>query len=188
MFVVGGFAESAYIQESLTSEFGRDVKVYIPDEAGMCVMKGAVLFGHDIQYITSRIARFNYGIPFTKPFDASKHDIRRKTIIAGEEKIEMLRILVHKGQRLKVSDIVSKTRSFAVGQESAALRLMSTDIDTDDPTHPSVTQLEMIIIANPNIDKEGRRVTVSLQFGSTDILMKVVDHDTGTEVQTMVGF
>ena len=188
MFVVGGFAESAYLQEFLTSEFGRNVKIYIPEEAGMCVIKGAVLFGHNTEYITSRIARFNYAIPFYRRFDESKHDIRRKVTLRGKEMISILETLVHKGQKLKISDTVSVAGSFTEGEEIAETPLMSTDTDTDDPKHPSVTILEKIEFRNANIQKKERKITNTLQFGGTDILMKVFDHDSGKEAQATVQF
>ena len=104
--------------------------------------------------------------------------------IRGRERIKILKTLVHKGQRIYCSDIVSQTTTPTPGAKTARFRLMSTPTDTDDPDHPSVTLLETIKMTNPNIEKS----TVSLQFGGTDILMKAVDHDTGNEVHAMVQF
>ena len=169
MFLVGGFAESAYLQECITSEFGRDVNIFIPEEAGMCVMKGAVLFGHDTDYITSRIARLNYEIPLYYPFDEAKHDIRRKETVHGKERIYLLKMFVRKGQRIKVSEIVSENCTLRVGQEKANFPLYSTECDTDNPKDASANLLETITISNSNVEKEDREVTISLRFGGTDI-------------------
>ena len=188
MFIVGGFAGSAYLQEFFTAEFDRYMKILVPEEAGMCVMKGAVLFGHDSKYISSRISRFNYGLLKDIPFRKSKHDENRKFVKDGREWIKVLKTLVRKGQTLNVSDIVSSTTTFRDGLEIVPITLMCTEIDTENPHHPSTTLLEVIVVTNPNTETKRRKITTSLQFGGTDIAMKVVDHDTGKEIQSTVQF
>ncbi|KAH3704788.1 heat shock 70 kDa protein 12A-like [Dreissena polymorpha] len=63
--MVGGFSESPLLQEAIRSMFpGKHVT--IPQDAGLAVMKGAVMFGHNKRQIVSRIARFTYGISVFK--------------------------------------------------------------------------------------------------------------------------
>jgi len=45
ILLVGGFAESKLMQDAVKNAF-KDRSVIIPEEAGLAVMKGAVLFGH----------------------------------------------------------------------------------------------------------------------------------------------
>jgi len=40
MFVVGGFAESPLLQASLRREFGHILRVLIPQEVGLVILKG----------------------------------------------------------------------------------------------------------------------------------------------------
>ncbi|KAH3842748.1 hypothetical protein DPMN_116252 [Dreissena polymorpha] len=57
LLMVGGFSESEMMQDAIKNEF-RSCRVFIPDDAGLCVMKGAVIFGHRPVAITSRVSRY----------------------------------------------------------------------------------------------------------------------------------
>ncbi|VDI42555.1 Hypothetical predicted protein [Mytilus galloprovincialis] len=46
VIMVGGFSECELVQMAVRNEFGTERKIIIPDEAGLAVLKGAVLFGH----------------------------------------------------------------------------------------------------------------------------------------------
>jgi hypothetical protein len=40
LFLVGGFAESAMLQADVRKEFGQQVKIVIPQEASLAILKG----------------------------------------------------------------------------------------------------------------------------------------------------
>ena len=56
ILMVGGFSESPYIQQCIRERFEgqNNVKCLIPCEAGLAVLKGAVIFGRQPESITSR--------------------------------------------------------------------------------------------------------------------------------------
>ena len=56
ILMVGGFSESQYIQQRVKERFEgqNNVRVMIPMEAGLAVLKGAVVFGRQPQSISSR--------------------------------------------------------------------------------------------------------------------------------------
>ena len=56
ILMVGGFSESPYIQERVKERFEgqNNVRVLIPQEAGLAVLKGAVVFGRQPSSISSR--------------------------------------------------------------------------------------------------------------------------------------
>ena len=45
MLLVGGFADSALLREEITDKFFKDYRVLVPRNAGIAVLKGAVMFG-----------------------------------------------------------------------------------------------------------------------------------------------
>ena len=58
ILMVGGYSESAILQSAIRSAFkGR---VLVPADASLCVLKGAVAFGHNPTIVTSRVARKTY--------------------------------------------------------------------------------------------------------------------------------
>ena len=188
MFVVGAFAESAYIQDFLTSTFSGSMDVLIPEEAGMCVMRGAVLFGNDTKTITSRIARFNYYTACYLPFDIDKHDPSRKIRKEKEDEVRVLDRLIFKGQRMNVDDVVE--RKYTAGYETGTtfyFPLYCNDgVTTDDPDHPSVTLLEELKFESPNVSNPDRQIKYLIRFGGTDISMTAIDEDSGIEASTTV--
>ena len=190
LFLVGAFGESGYTQELFTSQFSKDIDIYTPEEAGMCVMKGAVLFGHDTSAITGRISRFNYSIEEWVAFRPKKHDPKRKVTINGTERVHRLETLIKRGQRINIDDVVTTTRQHNHPSNTCAhLILFCTENDeTDDPKHPSVTRLEKITVDSPDVSNKDRKMKVSLRFGQTDILFKAIDVDSGNEAVSTVSF
>ena len=61
ILMVGGFSESAMLQNAVQKNFP-DKRVVIPVEAGLAVLNGAVLFGHNPVSVTERVCRFTYGV------------------------------------------------------------------------------------------------------------------------------
>ena len=189
IFVVGGFADSAYLQELFMLEFGRKATILIPEEAGMAVMKGAVLFGHDTSAITSRIARYHYGVPGCPKFDPAKHDPARKISVQGKDRIDIITPYVRKGQRISAEEVIEHTRyPLSADKDTVSFFLLCTSVDgIEDPKHPSITKLAKITVVSPitKVAKD-RKVKVSLRFGGTDILFRAVDVNSGYEAQATI--
>ncbi|XP_052235934.1 heat shock 70 kDa protein 12A-like isoform X4 [Dreissena polymorpha] len=69
-------------QETIRMEFPR-MKVIIPTDAGLSVLKGAVIFGHSPTFIKERISKYTYGTNASGRFDDSKHPLEKRTLIGG---------------------------------------------------------------------------------------------------------
>lgn len=76
ILMVGGFSESTMLQDALRNAFPTK-KFVIPNEAGLAVLKGAVIFGHEPSTIGYRISRFTYGIKTSVDFDCKQHPASR---------------------------------------------------------------------------------------------------------------
>ena len=72
ILMVGGFSESPILQARIKNEF-RNCRIVIPNEPGLAVLKGAVLFGHNPCSISERIAKYWYGIASFKSPDPKIH-------------------------------------------------------------------------------------------------------------------
>ena len=79
VIMVGGFSESQMTQTAVR-ESCPTAKVVIPQDAGLAVLKGAVLFGFEPHTLRSRICRYNYGISCLLPFEGNndKYEYRQK--------------------------------------------------------------------------------------------------------------
>ena len=73
LFMVGWFSTSKYLTDAVRKAFGDKVKVLIPEDPALAVLKGAVQFGWKTDYVRTRIARKTYGVAIDEIFDKSKH-------------------------------------------------------------------------------------------------------------------
>lgn len=84
ILMVGGFSESYILQTEIRNAFP-NCQVIVPEEAGLAVLRGAVLFGLYPRVINSRVARFTYGVDMNAIFDPEIHDKFKKEVIEGVE-------------------------------------------------------------------------------------------------------
>ncbi|XP_062593470.1 heat shock 70 kDa protein 12B-like [Saccostrea cucullata] len=83
LIMVGGFSESKMVQSIFRESFpGYDVK--IPLDAGLAVLKGAVIFGYDSSVIQTRICPYTYGIAVLKRFNPHLHDKSKSFLEDGQ--------------------------------------------------------------------------------------------------------
>ena len=87
ILMVGGFSECPLIQDAVQVAFPGK-RIIIPEDAGMSVLKGAVLFGHRPDFIQSRVMKCSYGVKTNIPFDKRRHDVKQKVLMDGEEKCD----------------------------------------------------------------------------------------------------
>ena len=72
ILLVGGFAESPMLQEAVREAF-RNKKVIVPQDAGLAVLKGAVLYGHEPMTISARVCKYTYGVDIDVEFNKDIH-------------------------------------------------------------------------------------------------------------------
>ena len=83
IILVGGFAESEVVQCLFKDSFP-EYNIKIPFQAGLAVLKGAVIFGFDSSIIKSRKCPCTYGISLLRKFNPQTDD-RSKTCIMGNQ-------------------------------------------------------------------------------------------------------
>ena len=94
IFIVGGFGQCPYLQEEIKKNFEkRNRSVLIPDEGNLCVVKGAVMFGHKPDFMSSRIARYTYAYLDKRLYDPSKD--KDKETIAVSNLVKHLQNVVY---------------------------------------------------------------------------------------------
>ncbi|KAK3611842.1 hypothetical protein CHS0354_040516 [Potamilus streckersoni] len=99
IMMVGGFSESKMLQEVIIKLFP-EKRVIVPPQAGLAVLKGAVLFGHNPSAIGHRVCRFSYGVKTSVAFVKGKHSETRESIL--EMKIYVLIYLISMFIKAKV--------------------------------------------------------------------------------------
>ncbi|KAK3109162.1 hypothetical protein FSP39_024381 [Pinctada imbricata] len=79
ILMVGGFSESPLLVSAVRDAFpGKHV--IVPRDAGLAVLKGAVIFGHDPAVFSERISKFTYGVRCEGPFNPEIHPQKFKYV------------------------------------------------------------------------------------------------------------
>lgn len=192
MLLVGGFAESIFLQEEIKKKFSVRCKVLVPRHASIAVAQGAVIYGNKPTTITERVISTTYGVECCTDFIPGVHPEEKKSFINGsEECMDVFSCLVREnkiikvGQRIKniyhppTSDTTSVFINFHV----------TTNPDTKYTTDPGVNQIGSIRIETPDTSKgTDRDIEVSMYFGGTEITATAWDVSSGNKAQTTLDF
>jgi len=190
ILLVGGFAESKLMQDAVKSAF-RDRTVIIPEEAGLAVLKGAVLFGHRPRLVSSRCVPFTYGYGVARPFDDSKHSPEQLWIDSyGDrranncfEKVVEIGTSVDVGEDIKAPSKLLLQKD----KERPLCIYASTDRDPEYITDPSCTKVGKLNLGKATGEtKDDNTVQVYFTFGDAELKATVKFLKTGTVVSKTI--
>ncbi|XP_013402235.1 heat shock 70 kDa protein 12A [Lingula anatina] len=183
--LVGGFSESPLLQQAVKDAFRDGHQVVIPpEEAGLAIVKGAVLYGHNPTVIQRRVSSMTYGIECVADFTDGVHPDEFKINIAGRDKCKnVFKTFVEAGSSVQIGENVTH-RFKAVVPFKHTMQLpvyVSSSKDAKYTTDPDTTPLGKISVSVPGQNDPGkeRLVEVRMGFGDTEIHVTAVDLTTG---------
>lgn len=181
LLLVGGFSECTLIQEAVREKFP-SCKVLVPEESGLAVLRGAVLFGHKPAYIASRQSRCTYGIAWDPPFDPSVHDQKHKEMINGQQScINAFDIIMQKGNSTLIGTTVKKNYWSKKKSNLTRFRIFTTEkynpvyIDEEGCNFLGEAVIDIADASTVH------HLKVEISFGNTEISLKAVDSDSGNQ-------
>uniref|UniRef100_A0A8W8L5J3 Heat shock 70 kDa protein 12B n=1 Tax=Magallana gigas TaxID=29159 RepID=A0A8W8L5J3_MAGGI len=193
ILLVGGFAESPMLQ-SVVREAFINKNVIIPKEAGLAVLKGAVICGHEPQNISGRICRYTYGVKVNNKFDGTIHPHFKKILHNNIEYCDdIFNIHVRVGQIVKVGE-PQVTQTYTVieaDQKSIEFKIYtSKNTEPTFVTDEGCKYLGTLTIDMPDTSKgTNRGAIVHMTFSGTEITVTAVDRDNPERsVSTKVDF
>ncbi|XP_061164545.1 uncharacterized protein LOC133173581 [Saccostrea echinata] len=186
IILVGGFSQSEIIVKQFEKRF-RKYKVIIPTDPGLAVLKGAVMFGQDINIITSRISPHTYGFDTMQYFMTGDPQNKRKKIDDTYYCVDIFEKMVAIGESVDVGKTVEK-EVFAASAEMTKMVLKFYQSNEENPQFVTDKGCECIgelLVDMPDVrgGKE-RSVLVSIKFGETEIMVCGVDKTTGNRQET----
>ncbi|CAG2207883.1 unnamed protein product [Mytilus edulis] len=192
IIMVGGFSESHMIQAKVKEAFP-NMNVIIPAEAGLSVLKGAVIFGHLPKAISARKAKYTYGLATMTKFVKGKHREDKKETIGNQVKCkDIFSVHVEKGETLELDKAQSERSYNPVEPEQKEIIFQFYITDSDDPmyvTDSGCTHIGKMVVKIP--DTSGgldRQVKVQLIFGGTELKVKAIIEKTNQEVTAKLQF
>ncbi|XP_071139076.1 heat shock 70 kDa protein 12A-like [Mytilus edulis] len=167
ILLVGGFAECKMIQNSLKTAFP-SINIVLQDDSCILVLKGAVLFGYKSDIISSRIARYTYGVSIHRAFNKSIHDRKRKIIKNGKERCDnIFDPFMKMNTSIPLAHTIRKTYS-THEETGCSFNVYITDsenvmyTDTDECTFLGKSK-----VCISNTDRRKRYMKVLFNFGDT---------------------
>lgn len=192
ILMVGGFSESPFLQAKIRSSFP-DRKVVVPHGAGLAVLKGAVLYGHCPRTISSRVAKYTYGIATNTPFQKNFHQNSKKKVIGGVEYCQdIFDRHVERGQELNIDEVQSEKCYLPLTANQQRLRF---GIYTSPHAAPSyIDETGSAFLGDMTVDipstKGGtkREVVVKMIFGGTELKLEAKEKRTGKITSAQFNF
>ncbi|XP_069129994.1 heat shock 70 kDa protein 12A-like [Argopecten irradians] len=193
IMLVGGFSESPVLQSKVREAFP-DIRMVVPPEAGLAVLKGAVIFGHEPETITTRISKYTYGIDTSVKFEEGVHDPAKLfTTSYGEDRCECIfAIHVCIGDSIDIDKPQARER-YKVNepdQKVATLKVyVSTQKDPMYTTDPGCLKIGELRIDMADTSRGLERgVDVRMIFGNTELEVQATDIFTGESVTAAFDF
>jgi hypothetical protein len=184
LLLVGGFSDCLLIREAVNNAFC-DKTIIMPEEAGLSVLKGAVLFGHRPDYVQSRVMRYTYGLGNCPLFDPKQHDRERMCVVEGEEHCSNVFL-----KMVEIGQEVTSGTKFPVAFSTIFKRqgLVNISFYVSTSKNPMYTDEDSCsFLGSANIEFEdpcddGRWVDIENIFGNSEISMTAVDRNSGKTI------
>lgn len=184
ILMVGGFSESLFLHDTMKEHFPKK-HIIVPDEAGLAVLKGAVLFGHDPQVIVSRVAKVTYGVNTLSKVqdDREVQDRRRIKEIRGVKyEKNVFSKHVTKGDDLVLEEAQEKKTYFPIYPDQKSVQFSVYTSTKENPKYvdeEGCKNLGSFDVKIPDTtDGTDRKVLVKFIFGGTEIKVQGVDEKT----------
>lgn len=195
LFLVGGFAESPLLQSAIREVFDSKMKVIIPQEVGLTILRGAVLFGMDPTVVRVRRAAMTYGVGVLNRFIVGTHPRNKLVKKSGVDWCtDVFDKFVTCDQPVKLGESVTRRyASTKPGKASTVITIYSTEAENVNfVTDDGVKKCGQLVLEIPQIDdcdpSKPRELKASMIFGDTEIRVTAVDSLSGNEAKASINF
>ncbi|XP_062436420.1 heat shock 70 kDa protein 12A [Rhea pennata] len=194
LFLVGGFAESPLLQQAVQSAFGSRCRVIIPQDVGLTILKGAVLFGLDPAVIKVRRSPLTYGVGVLNRFVEGKHPPEKLLIKDGTRWCtDVFDKFISADQSVALGETV--TRSYTPAKPSQLVIVINIYSSEQDNVS-FITESGVKKCGTLRLDLTGtdasvpnrREIKTLMQFGDTEIKAIAIDVATSKSVKVGIDF
>nr|XP_010589856.1 heat shock 70 kDa protein 12B isoform X2 [Loxodonta africana] len=201
LFLVGGFAESAVLQHAVQAALGaRGLRVVVPHDVSLTILKGAVLFGQAPGVVRVRRSPLTYGVGVLNRFVPGRHPPDKLLVRDGRRWCtDVFERFVAAEQSVALGEEVRRSYCPArPGQRRVLINLYCCAAeDARFITDPGVRKCGALSLdlepANCGPDPAGaspgrREIRAAMQFGDTEIKVTAVDVSTNRSVRAAIDF
>ncbi|OWK07591.1 hypothetical protein Celaphus_00008720 [Cervus elaphus hippelaphus] len=195
LFLVGGFAEAPLLQQAVQAAFGDKCRVIIPQDVGLTILKGAVLFGLDPAVIKVRRSPLTYGVGVLNRYVEGKHPPEKLLVKDGTRWCtDVFDKFISADQSVALGELVKRSYTPAKpSQLVIVINIYSSELDdVSFITDPGVKKcgtlrLDLTGASSANVPAR-REIQTLMQFGDTEIKATAVDIATSKSVKVGIDF
>lgn len=179
--LVGGFSESPLIQDFIRQKFP-DMQIISPEDPALAVVKGAVMFGHKPDFITSRITRHTFGRRIRPLFDESNHNPNKRVKGEnGDRCRDVFETFMERNKKVPLDKVVTLVyHTVDSHQKSVSVAIYCTNKDkTDYVDDEGCIKLVEFSVPIPNPSEKRRYVDVEFKFGMAKLEVTATERQTG---------
>lgn len=179
ILMVGGFSESWILQECIRTAFP-DRQVIVPKEAGLAVLRGAVMFGFSPNTVTSRIAKYTYGVDKNVAFNPAIHKESKREIIEGVEYCTgIFDTHVRAGEKIDIDEEPAKRYYIPVTPKQSFVSFRIYLSEESCPKYVDQCKLLGKMVVNVPVGSKNRMVYATMTFGRTELTVEAFVLETG---------
>ena len=192
MFLVGGFSDSELLRQEIGNEFSDRYLILAPRNAGIAVLKGAVMFGKNPAKIAERVVSMTYGADCSRKFDKSIHPEEKRFIVDGRKMCkDLFNLFVKEDEVARLGGEV-KRMYVPLRAHDTLISFgfyVATNPNTKFITDEGVTKIGSVNVESPDISRgRDRDIEVCMHFGGTEIVATAVDVTSGNKAETSLNF
>jgi hypothetical protein len=193
------------LQMAVRQDFGHLLRIIIPNDASISILKGAVCFGLDPSVITTRKSRMTYGVGVLNRFVPGQHPPSKLLLKEGEEWCtDVFDALVYADQSVAIGDTVLRRYTLVPGDAddvtvSKVVNIYSSDRrDVKYVTERGVTRCGTLCLTDDGSkkpsastrqdQKKDQEVQVRMTFGQTEIKVTAFELGTRKSVRATIDF
>ncbi|EPY82157.1 HSPA12B-like protein [Camelus ferus] len=195
LFLVGGFAEAPLLQQAVQAAFGDKCRIIIPQDVGLTILKGAVLFGLDPAVIKVRRSPLTYGVGVLNRYVEGKHPPEKLLVKDGTRWCtDVFDKFISADQSVALGELVKRSYTPAKpSQLVIVINIYSSELDDvsfiTDPGVKKCGTLRLDLTGTSGAAVPARReIQTLMQFGDTEIKATAIDIATSKSVKCFVPF
>ena len=192
LFLVGGFAESPVLQEAVRNAFRMHIRVVIPQDVSLTIVKGAVMFGIDPTLVHVRRSVLTYGVGCLHKFVPGKHPPEKRVVKDDVEWCtDIFDTFVYADQAVSLGHIVRRSYTPAhASQRATTISLFASEKEfVHFVTDCGVSKVGELKVEMPDISGgKSRELRLIMMYGDTEISVEAIDCTSGQVAQAFVDF
>lgn len=173
ILMVGGFSECVIIQEAIKKRFPNK-RVVIPPDAGLAIVKGAVLFGHNPKMIISRNTKWTYGVQTNRNFKPGDPPDKMFKVGNVEKCKEIFSVHIGVNKTVEVGTPLPPKRYRALHRDDETIDIpiyISSEEQPEFTTDSSCSYLGKLTIELQKSNSD-REIEVGMTFGGTELVVE----------------